>query len=155
MKLERETVKQILAEVVAETFEGMAFLEVLPGEAAGEEAEQREWLWARVGVHTPHRGIITIACPHVLATEITHTMYGELDPKAMKQAVVDALGEFANTIAGALIGRLSCDRKLMSLGLPEHGKGMPADSALSSFWFVTAEMQPLLIDVSLETLREG
>jgi len=140
----------VLPEIVSETFEGMAFLEVWPSTESIPGLEDLQWLWARVGVHTPVCGVITVALPGDLAQKVTRQMYGVIEEKDLKRTVLDAMGEIANTIAGKLVGKVVPEKKVMNLGLPETGKGFPDYASPLTHVFCTDEGMPVIIAADLE-----
>ena len=127
--------REALAMAVAETFEGMLFLEALPSDVP---ESSRSVLWARVPVLEPAAGEVTLLCPPGLAQAFAEVLTsgcpgGAMDPEiacrvgdGAERLQRDVLAELGNTLAGRLLERLVPELRSFRLGLPETGTGHPA-----------------------------
>ena len=133
---------------VAETFEGMLFMEVLPADVP---EPGRDALWARVPVLEPVAGGVTLLCPPGLARALADALTmgcpgGDLAPEiACRVALgaerlhLDALAELVNTLAGRLLGRIVPERQAFRLGLPETGTGHSSGGVFETFGFLVGD----------------
>lgn len=128
MIIKLEQVHDVLLTAVAETMEGIAFLEVTP--APGDEWDFSGFQWAAIGVHAPVEGRIELGLPDELADEIVMTLYmGDDDPSLMEKRRGDILNEMLNTIAGRMMTLLVDPDESLKLGLPERVECLSCDEA--------------------------
>jgi CheY-specific phosphatase CheX len=93
---------QLLDGITEEVLEGMFFSAVM-GETAGEIAGP--CLFARVSFSGSRNGSLAVAAPNATAASLAGSFLGTEDGSAPEDQVNAALGELANILCGAVLGR--------------------------------------------------
>ena len=114
-----------LLDVVSDTLEALAFMEVVPSEIEEIEEPGPETIWAEIEVLQPAPGRLIIFAPAQLAVEIVETMLGPSDEDAPppEGSLRDVLAELANTIAGRMMNQIMTPDQTLELSLPVTGLG--------------------------------
>jgi len=123
MALDQEKICSITQETVNETFESMIFMPVisLPKEMPKPSLEGNQF--ARLEFLAPMKGIMYLAVPPNLASEITKNLYGWMDESDLTDEVVqDAMAELVNTVAGQFLSKFLPEDQTFEIGLPATGE---------------------------------
>jgi hypothetical protein len=124
---EPEKLTAAVLQAMSETFEGMAFLELMLDDSDPDNlADESAWAWAAVAITSPGSGRFAVVCPHDLLQMITEQLFSEGGAPVSEQQLVDTLGEIVNTVAGRCLSLCVPAEKVFTLGLPQCGKGWPA-----------------------------
>ena len=126
MSWDVERAAKALEHAVGTTFELMAFLEIEPSQEATEPELLNECVWAQVSVLFPGSGDLTLALAPGFAEETAKLLHCEDSPEVNPVLIADAVGEFANTIAGRCLAALVAAGETFQLDLPIAGDAMPA-----------------------------
>jgi hypothetical protein len=109
-------------QALSDTFEGMAFLELVHDDTPVSPAGTPGLLWGKVPVHAPTKAAFAVLCPHDLVRTIAESLFLEEVDEAKLH---DALGEIVNTVAGKTLSLSVPANVVFSLGVPETGEGVP------------------------------
>jgi hypothetical protein len=124
MRPEPGTTEAAIFNAVCETFESLAFEEVIlesvsdTGEAKAEEG----FWWAGIGFINPPMGELYLVIKHDLLIRFTDAVLGLLGEQPTEPQIADNLGELLNTFCGRMVALLSPPDTTLELGLPEIGK---------------------------------
>lgn len=119
----KEKFENSLFTALATTMEEMAFQEVENElEDTLNPIDRNHLIWAKMDVNSPFKCTIAMLVDHKLASDLTETIYGSLDPLTDFQ-VKDALAELLNTIAGCFLGGLLPSHVMFDVSLPSVGIG--------------------------------
>lgn len=125
--LDEHYLKEELYEAVRDTFETMAFAELMPdsGESMGNAAlAQEDIVWGRVGIVSEQLKGAELAVPVELISDLANTMYaGALE--ADTTTFLDTVAELTNTLTGKLMLNLQDKLGKFVLQVPETGAGIP------------------------------
>lgn len=113
--------QEIIARVVIETIENMAFMETIQTDQAPETLEERDALKSSILVHDPFPGELRLIMSKELTVTIAEILYSPVDKKNIDQLLLDILAELLNTIAGRVMAELVPHERTFRLGLPETG----------------------------------
>lgn len=123
MTQDQEKICSITQETVNETFESMIFMPVisLPKDMPKPTIEGNHF--AKLEFLAPMKGIMYLAVPPNLATEITKNLYGWMDESEMTDEVIqDAMAELVNTVAGQFLSKFLPEDQTFEIGLPTTGE---------------------------------
>lgn len=127
--LDRQEIADAFDHAVPEAFENMAFMEVRRADDGDAPVPVDTCRWTIVELLTPIKGAVALTCCDALMAEIAETLFMGMDVPDGTDPKSDALGELANTIAGAVLAELSPENESIRLGLPTTGNGKcPADT---------------------------
>ena len=114
--------QEIIGGAVIETFENMAFMEVVQKDEETPERETPDTLKATLLVHDPFPGELRLIVPKELAAEIGQVIYSTIhDEEIADQVLFDVLAELLNTIAGSVVAEIVPEEQSFRLGIPEIG----------------------------------
>lgn len=136
----------LVYKAVSETFEGLAFLELTPGqiEDLSVNLKGRDWMWSSIQVLAPVNGEMALALPESLVQEIVSSLY--LDPSAGGPAdkAKDVAGEIVNTFAGKVVAAVFPD-ETFTLGMPQTGEYPKHLESSERFLFLTDDERQLVV----------
>lgn len=146
MNLSKDRLFPIVYESISNAFEGMAFLEVSPDVDDDISPNQEEiWLWAKVEIKQPLRGVFVLLYPKDIAQEIADAVCNsETEPLSEKQ-LLDLSGEIVNTSAGKFLCDLLPNDEKVKLGIPEVGYGWQSYKNAFSYRFQTPEERKIYV----------
>jgi len=142
----REQYRRVMEGAVAETFESMAFMEILPNRSgpAGDEV----LLWGSLSVQEPTRDEFRLAMPRRLLDKIATTVYGAGERLLAESHVNDLLVELLNTIAGRFLREILCEESF-KLEMPRLGTGpFPEPDSATLQWYFVAEGDIFVVTAS-------
>lgn len=117
--LNEAKVVEIIDQSVMSVLENMAFMEVCRIEEAPYSTSILDY-WAKVGLLSPLKGEVVLACASPLLSEIADTVFaGEAAGEA---ALMDVVAELTNTIAGNLLSKLFPSDESIRVAVPEKGR---------------------------------
>jgi len=129
--------RDILVQAVTQTFEEVAFEEILlrdlrTSRGGGPTAllADGQALWARLDLLEPLTGEILLVCPRALVARMVSSIHGMPPEEAPGPLVEDTLAELLNTVAGRVMAGWLQQKKRFGIGLPRTGTG-PAPSPAS------------------------
>ncbi|MBT3225282.1 MAG: hypothetical protein HN580_25310 [Deltaproteobacteria bacterium] len=125
-------VEQILVDVISETVETMAFMEVLKKDTITPYDEHLERLRVEILVNAPFPGEIRLVLPKSLAVLFSQNMYSLDEQDVTIETVEDVLGEIVNIIAGRLMADILPEDQTFQLGLPLIGPDAFLETEASS-----------------------
>lgn len=121
--------QEIMTNAVIDTFENMAFTEVIRTDQSAPE--DPGLLRANILIHDPVPGELRLVIPHQLATAIAEALYNPTDESELDKLLSDVLAELLNTIAGRVMAEAIPDQTFR-LGLPETVEGSFDETDLPS-----------------------
>jgi CheY-specific phosphatase CheX len=101
-RLHMPEIEQLLDGVTEEVLEGMFFSAVM-GETTGEV--EGSCLSARVSFSGSRNGSLAVSAPNATAASLAGSFLGTEDGSAPEDQINAALGELANILCGAVLGR--------------------------------------------------
>lgn len=111
---------------VAETFESMVFMDVVPVSKQEADIQAQGRVWSCIDVKSPLKTRLSLIIPEDLAREITFDILGfEDEGELSMEMLVDVMAELINTIAGRFVAKVTPEDETFELGLPESGSGEP------------------------------
>ena len=120
MDLATANVKEAMTAAIAEVLENTAFMEVLPGEAENQPADDEAVFYTRLPIYKPSPSTVGLVMPQGLALSLAGTMMmKECSMEEDEFEVMDVLSELTNMLAGSLLTHLLPDLDSFELGLPE------------------------------------
>jgi hypothetical protein len=112
-----------LDEILAETFESMVFMEILP-QGSSDPDQDPDSYWASVALEEPSEGLVGLRCGTDLLRDLVSAVFGEIvSDEELESRGADLLAELANTVAGRLAGAIGNEGAQVRVGLPERGRG--------------------------------
>ena len=121
--IEHNPLKQAMKNAVSQTFENMAFMEVIEHFDQEFTLPQDDLAWASLVIKDPVQGEIRLALPASSLSQLTATIFA-LDPSEVDESKSkDILHELLNTIAGLFMTKLLPENQTFDIGLPESGQG--------------------------------
>mgnify|MGYP004702402949 CR=1 FL=1 len=115
----REPFAQALALAVTETFENMAFLEVLPGSAAAWDPLAEPPLGVCLPLLAPVQGVLRLRVPRSLLNTMAATLFLRREEEVDETLRRDLAAELINTLGGRFLSRLLSPEQPFQLGLPQ------------------------------------
>jgi hypothetical protein len=114
---------EIICSAVKETFEEMAFLEVIqhlePPNGLDEPLDEASALRALLLIHDPFPGELCLTVPRPLISSVATTLFAMDQETVTDSTLLDLLSELLNTIAGRVMVKMTPDGTTFRLGLPE------------------------------------
>jgi CheY-specific phosphatase CheX len=143
----REThLYQAMFNAVSQTFENMAFVEVIEQPENNRKKINGPVPWVSMLIHDPFQGEIRLAITTSLLRELTANMFGLEADEITQSQQEDIIAEILNTLTGLFMTALLPDDQTYQLGLPEHGTGdFPPVDEDSIAWNLEIDGQPLVI----------
>ncbi|MFH1075373.1 MAG: response regulator, partial [Pseudomonadota bacterium] len=111
--------QEIMAAASIETFENMAFMEVVQTDQDALLSEESDTLKASILVHDPFTAEFRLALPRELVAAIAETLYPSGDSPNTDQTLFDVLSELLNTIAGRVLSETVPGEHTFRIGLPQ------------------------------------
>lgn len=148
--IEHNPLNQAMKNAVSQTFENMAFMEVIEHYDQEFKLQLDDLAWASLVIKDPVPGEIRLAMPVSSLTQLTATIFA-LDPSEVDESrSKDILHELLNTIAGLFMTKLLPENQAFEIGLPESGQGdLPAVDQDTLVWrLLTGDEMPLQIFLS-------
>ena len=129
MSLTIDQISRAFSQAVIQSLEQLAFIEVIPinenTPPLPDELTPKprtNVAWALTPVVQPLEGKILMIMPPELGQMLTEIMFGEIGSgDVTKEAMLDAVAETSNVIAGRVMNELIGDNAEFELGLPEKG----------------------------------
>ncbi len=147
---------QCLLEGTREIFDTMLMAPVSGGEAwTGPTATFDRDMTSMVSMAGACRGLVAIHCPKSVALGVTGLLLG-MDVAEFGEDVFDAMGEFANMLAGSVKSELSARGFEVELAIPSvvTGPDYTIDSSADrDIWVLRFETDsgPFLVELQLES----
>lgn len=148
----REPFAQALTLALTETFENMAFLEVLPSSAPARDPLAEPPLCVALPLIAPVQGELQLRVPRALLGQIAATLFLRAEADIDEALRSDIAAELINTLGGRLLSRLFCPTQLFQLGLPQPRPGSVEGDPSGVSWYFKAENQIFALDASGEHL---
>lgn len=145
--IEHNPLKQAMKNAVSQTFENMAFLEVIDHYDQEFTLSPEDLAWASLVIKDPVQGEIRLALPASALTQLTATIFA-LDPSEVDESKKkDILHELLNTVAGLFMTKLLPEHQTFDIGLPESGQDdlPPIDQDTLIWRLQTGDETPLQI----------
>lgn len=127
MRATRDQTRQAVNGAVREAFSEIALLTARPCEPsqARGRVQQGRVLWSWIRILDPVNGVMAVAMPMELATEVAHTVCGTDANEIALDLVLDAQRELTNIIAGRTLAALAGKAERPRIDLPSSGNGAP------------------------------
>ncbi len=124
---EKPDFKTVAGDAVRNTFEAIAFAEVLPV-AEIENAEiarclEKEAVWAQLPLGAPLGGEARLQLTRTHAEALVRTVAWGNQEEVPEERLLDAVAELLNTLAGNMLCLLLPQEESFTLGLPKTGIG--------------------------------
>lgn len=120
--IEHKPFYQAMINAASQTFENMAFMEVMEHFDSSYEIPADELAWNSLLINDPVQGEIRLAMSKAALKSLTGNIFGigadEITPAQMD----DILNELLNTIVGLFLTNLCADDQEYHMGLPELGE---------------------------------
>lgn len=145
--IEHNPLKQAMKNAVSQTFENMAFMEVIEHYDQEFTLPQDDLAWASLVIKDPVQGEIRMALPASALAQLTATIFALEPSEVDENKSRDILHELLNTIAGLFMTKLLPENQTFDIGLPESGQGeLPqADQDTLTWRLLTGDEMPLQI----------
>ncbi len=148
--IKHNPLKQAMKNAVSQTFENMAFMEVIEHYDQQFKLPPGDVSWASLVIKDPVPGEIRLALPTSGLTKLTAEIFA-LEPSNIDENKMrDILHELLNTIAGLFMTKLLPDNQTFEIGLPESGQGElpPTEPDTLTWRLLTGDEMPLQIFVT-------
>ncbi|MFH1841947.1 MAG: chemotaxis protein CheX [bacterium] len=120
MSIELQDIRTSFIEAITETFENMAFMEVMLATEEDEDVKPEAMFFTRIPVYKPIQSMLGFMLSAEIAKSISQSILGrDIDIEEDEFEIMDVLNELSNIMAGALLTRLLPDEESFELGLPE------------------------------------
>ena len=113
--------QETMSAAVIETFENMAFMEVVQTDQPASPPPKSDMLKASILVHDPFQGELRLVMPRELTATIAETLYPSGDQQNIDKQIFDVLAELLNTIAGRVLAEIVSHKRTFRIGLPVTG----------------------------------
>ena len=135
-----------VSKALSTTLEAMSFSEVIRVDRVRPDEMSREMVYAHLHIESPQDGYLALYMPVSLASKLTEATFGVLEEEPGLEMMLDALGEFVNTITGCALVSILSDTESFSLGLPECGKLEKNLSFVKeTLWAYSIDEEPLYL----------
>lgn len=151
-----ERLDQSMAEAVADTFENLAFMEVVPVESDEDPAAIPSPVAASILILEPVVGDISLTLPRQLAMQVAETIYNLAHDAITPEMIRDIVAEFLNTLGGKFLNEFLEPGRMYSLGTPEPGE--VASALCEEFvrtWCFMAEGMKFTVTLTGEEFGDG
>lgn len=148
----REALDRALAQALSETFENMAFMEVLPSSAAAWNPLAEPALGVGLPLLAPVRGELRLRAPQALLGKVAATLFMRSEAEVDQALRGDIAAELINTLGGRFLSRLLSPDQPFQLGLPQLQPDSSADVPAGVSWYFKAEELTFALDASGEPL---
>jgi len=120
MSVEIQDIQAAFSEAITETFENMAFMEVMPAAEEDEDVKPEAMFFSRIPIYKPIQSMLGFMLSAEIAKSISESILGrDIDVEDDEFEIMDVLNELSNIMAGALLTRMLPDEESFELGLPE------------------------------------
>ena len=145
--IEYNSFYQAMINATCQTFENMAFMEVMEHFDSSYEIPADELIWNSLLINDPVQGEIRLAMSRNTLKNLTSNIFGIADDEITPSQMDDILNELLNTIVGLFLTNLCADDQEYHMGLPELGENeMPEIDANTIVWkLMTTEEDALQI----------
>ncbi|MGK5092494.1 chemotaxis protein CheX [Deltaproteobacteria bacterium TL4] len=117
-----DSYRNIVVEVMQESLETIAFMEVISSAAFSPYDESLKRKRAEILIHDPIPGEIILVMPESLVLIIAENVYALEEAKITDELMDDLIAEMINVIAGNLMRKIIPDDQSFQLGLPAVGR---------------------------------
>lgn len=163
MRATRDQTRQAVNGAVRDAFAEIALLTARPCEPsqARGRVQQGRVLWSWIRILEPVNGVLAVAMPMELATEVAHTVCGAETTEIALDLVLDAQRELTNIIAGRMLAALAGKAERPRLDLPASGNGAPdvrrgdwmgQTFAVDQSWLAVFVQSPVLLLKDLDAM---
>lgn len=119
-----DRINEVMARAVADTFEGMVFMETLAvTQDCPASASTNHWTW--LDVLDPFQARVFLELPEDLLRQVVAELYGLEGEDCTPDVLGDTLAELLNTLAGRVMALAVPEDTTFQLGLPTRGTGKP------------------------------
>ena len=118
-------IEEILQSAVSETFEALAFEEVLFHETRNvlPKFYTEPMCWAEIVVLDPPIGPIILLMPFLVMKRFSEAIHSRPGEELGRQMIMDTFGEIINTLAGRLMAARLPKDTTFHIDLPKFGEG--------------------------------
>ena len=135
------------------TLEEMSFSHVIRVDRVRQNTSEEKMVFAHLHIDEPRQGFLALYMPMNLASKLTEATFGILDKPPAIEMILDALGEFVNTITGCALAGILSDNETFTLGLPKMGqldKDLSEVNGLETLWAFSIDEEPVYLSCSGE-----
>jgi len=148
--IEHNPLYQAMKDAVSQTFENMAFTEVIEHIDQTLIIPEEDLAWCSLVIKDPVQGEIRVATSKSGLRDLTGAIFSLAENEITQSQMDDILHELLNTIAGLFMTKLLAENQQFEIGLPESGEGsLPNIDADTLIWkLMTGDETPLQIFIT-------
>lgn len=145
--IEHHSLYQSMMTAAAQTFENMAFMEIMEHQNPDYTPAAEDLAWTSMLIHDPIQGELRLAMPLSFLKKTTAGIFALAEDEVKPSQMTDILNELLNTIGGLFMTRLLTEDQEYQLGLPEPGDGqLPDIDSDTIVWkLMTSDEDPIQI----------
>ncbi|SHJ06778.1 Chemotaxis phosphatase CheX [Malonomonas rubra DSM 5091] len=148
--IEHNPLYQAMKDAVSQTFENMAFTEVIEHFDQDYQIPEDQLAWTSLVVKDPVPGEIFMAVNKDALKELAGSMFLLDEDEITADKMSDILHELLNTVAGLFMTKLLAENQAFQIGLPVTGEGpLPEFDGDSVSWkLITGDEQPVQLFIT-------